>query len=960
MRSNVSLKIITFILLATSLLILCSLGTHALYRGSQNMYFVFAADDFESNTSAYSLTSDLELTYNNDSLSDYVTLSATAGDYGNSSLLFKLKSSGLIVDPIEHHYIKIAYKTNLTHSGAMIDLNCKKGDSWLTKGVKFTSDEEWHEAIFDLEDVLNNSSASKYPDENDKSTTMTFKFWGSHDKTLANDQYLSIRYIAFFETEAEANSYSFDERFVFDANDFKYNDKAYTLSNDVTFEFDSDSTSDFVSLKIQPGEFVNNDGMLAFEAGALEVNPMVRHFVKIGYKTNTSAWSQIDFNCSKGDSWLKNQFRLNNDGAWHDIVIDFENALLSGVAEKYPEPTDPRTVIRFKLFGSHRGTVSNAETISIRYMAFFETLEEANAFTYEPMDEEEYLSLYPFEATDLRDAKEAEIREYLANAEALKEAIINYPGTVEVNGTKYYVSSSIGNDNNDGLSPEKPWKTLNKVNSFKFNSGDGVYFKRGDIWRESLKTKNGVTYSAYSTGAKPAFYGSIDGLGAEKWSATDYDNLWVYEENFSQRSDGRFPANIVFNNETAWGVIITEDSSKPGYTVNRGSCWNGYEMVDNTQVEMTDLTFIRENLEYYYDSETGRLYMYFDKGNPGEYFDTIEICLSGNGINSIGGSTNVVIDNICLKYFANHGVSGFNTNNFTVQYCVIGFIGGNGLGNAIESWTNANNYYVHHNYAYQCYDCAFTAQGTVTTASVTIKNVTMHDNIAEYCNSGLEFWLGTGDAPYNNGYRGVMKDIDLYDNYTLYGGYGWSNQRPGKDHNFFYGGVGKSNTLYENIKLHHNVNMFTRKIGIYSLYVSENGGFDFSDNIYFQTKNNATSHAARYLEDFMTGTPRPYAPTLYNITRLANFGVEQGSKYRIISENYLPFTFNGVYDIYPGDINGDGELMPDDEIILARYLAICERGDTVYLAKNADFDEDGTVTPVDAALLARAIAGYAS
>ena len=958
MMFNKKLKLIAVLLVFSSLFVLLTISAQALYRGSQNMYFVFSADDFENKTEAYTISNDLELSYDSDDHSDFITLSAKAGSYTNSSLTFALKSRSLAVDPIEHHYIKIAYKTDLTHSGAMIDLNCQKGDSWLTKGVKFSNNEEWHEAIIDLEDVLNNSSASNSPDKNDKTTLLSFKFWGSHDKTLASDQYLSIRYIAFFETEAEANSYTFDERFVFDANDFKYNTQAYSLTKDVAFEFDSDNTSDFVSLSIQPGEFVNNDGMMTLEAGALEINPMVRHFVKIGYKTNTSGTSQVDFNCSKGDSWLKDMFRLNNDGKWHDIIIDFENALLSGVAAKYPEPTDPRTVIKFKFFGSHRGSVNKVETLSIRYMAFFETLEEAEAYTYEPMDEEEYLSLFPFDSVDLRDAKEAEIREYLAKAEELKKEIIEYTGSVDVSGTKYYVSSSLGNDSNDGLSPETPWKTLNKVNNFKFSAGDGVYFKRGDLWREGLKTKNGVTYSAYSVGNKPTFYGSIDGIGGEKWHETDYDNIWVYEENFLERDDERFPANIVFNNDTAWGVIITENESKAGYTVNRGSCWNGYEFVDNTEVKMTDLTFIRGNLEYFYDPDTGKLYMYFDKGNPGEYFETMEICLSGNGIKSLGGSTNVVIDNICLKYFANHGISAFNTNNFTVQYCVIGFIGGNGLGNAIESWTNANNYYVHHNYAYQCYDCAFTAQGKVTDASVTIKNVTMHDNIAEYCNSGLEFWLSTSDEWYNKGYRGVMKNIELYDNYTLYGGYGWSNQRPGKDYNFFYGGLGKSNTLYEDINVYNNVNMFALRVGLRSLYISEDGGFNFNRNIYFVPKDNILFQTSRVLDNFMAGVTRNYLPTIYNIARLQNFGVEQGAKIRIISKNYLPFTFNGVYDIFPGDINGDGELMPDDEIILTRYLAVYDRGDTVYLAKNADFDEDGTVTPIDATLLARAIAGY--
>ena len=37
----------------------------------------------------------------------------------------------------------------------------------------------------------------------------------------------------------------------------------------------------------------------------------------------------------------------------------------------------------------------------------------------------------------------------------------------------YYVDAKNGKDSNDGLSPRKPWKTIEKVNSAKFNGGDG-------------------------------------------------------------------------------------------------------------------------------------------------------------------------------------------------------------------------------------------------------------------------------------------------------------------------------------------------------------------------------------------------------------------------------------------------------------------------------------------------------
>ena len=40
----------------------------------------------------------------------------------------------------------------------------------------------------------------------------------------------------------------------------------------------------------------------------------------------------------------------------------------------------------------------------------------------------------------------------------------------------YYVSSSQGNDQNNGLSVQSPFKSIEKLNSINFNAGDSIYF----------------------------------------------------------------------------------------------------------------------------------------------------------------------------------------------------------------------------------------------------------------------------------------------------------------------------------------------------------------------------------------------------------------------------------------------------------------------------------------------------
>ena len=77
------------------------------------------------------------------------------------------------------------------------------------------------------------------------------------------------------------------------------------------------------------------------------------------------------------------------------------------------------------------------------------------------------------------------IDKYIAETEALIEEIENSPTNVEVLGTKYYVAAD-GNDENDGLTPETAWKTIEKVNNAKYLYGDGVFLKRGVEWRQTF------------------------------------------------------------------------------------------------------------------------------------------------------------------------------------------------------------------------------------------------------------------------------------------------------------------------------------------------------------------------------------------------------------------------------------------------------------------------------------------
>ena len=59
----------------------------------------------------------------------------------------------------------------------------------------------------------------------------------------------------------------------------------------------------------------------------------------------------------------------------------------------------------------------------------------------------------------------------------------------------YYVSSSQGNDSNNGLSIQSPFKSIEKLNTMQFNAGDTIYFKSGDYWQGMFWIKGSGSYT---------------------------------------------------------------------------------------------------------------------------------------------------------------------------------------------------------------------------------------------------------------------------------------------------------------------------------------------------------------------------------------------------------------------------------------------------------------------------------
>ncbi|KAB7729364.1 hypothetical protein F5984_17220 [Rudanella paleaurantiibacter] len=96
------------------------------------------------------------------------------------------------------------------------------------------------------------------------------------------------------------------------------------------------------------------------------------------------------------------------------------------------------------------------------------------------------------------------------------------------NGQSTYYLSSTGRDSNNGLTIDSPFQTLDRINSVILKPGDKVLFRRGDIFRGTLRIQqsgtavNPIIFDAYGSGEKPTIAASTTLSG---WTQVS-GNIW--------------------------------------------------------------------------------------------------------------------------------------------------------------------------------------------------------------------------------------------------------------------------------------------------------------------------------------------------------------------------------------------------------------------------------------------------
>ncbi len=458
----------------------------------------------------------------------------------------------------------------------------------------------------------------------------------------------------------------------------------------------------------------------------------------------------------------------------------------------------------------------------------------------------------------LADARRAKI---LSSPTEIVKSDTYIPGETYT-GTAYYVSSSEGNDDNSGTSPDSPWRTVWKLTVTDFQPGDAIFFRRGDMWRECLESNStGITYSAYGEGPKPVFTPSEEsGVGAEKWElwyeGDDGRRIWKFYRDMLPVG-GIYLGGTSFAATRAYAYWTGEHYVDIDFTYNPGIIpenHTGVRMIvggeQRPETSLEDYEFCcmaepsEKNSFPISVEQPGPIYLRCDAGNPGELYDFVEFCGMDCGVSVREDS---VYDNVAVYFwstFAFWGEEG-RDDNVIVQNCELAY-GRTTINCYIQSeptveyllmsdgiYGVVRNAIIRNNYAHDNDGSGVTFEtGPDNNGPLSGVNFTCSGNLCEYCGVGLAFNDGNDLFHFDN--------MTITDNIIVNAGY---TQSPSTANinccsplaDLTLGIWGRISA--KRLEVSDNVFMRSRRYvldcGIDSVFETDNGVF-FHDNVYIQ------------------------------------------------------------------------------------------------------------------------------
>ena len=225
-------------------------------------------------------------------------------------------------------------------------------------------------------------------------------------------------------------------------------------------------------------------------------------------------------------------------------------------------------------------------------------------------------------------------------AQEVREPAPSTTPTKAKKGTKFYVRQTVGDDTNDGKSPQTAWKSISKLSS-AMHAGDTAYVGPG-LYRDKIMVLNEgtpdarITFIADSTGQ---YTGDPSGVvmitGAEP----------VDENIFVRYSEGVYKAKL------APTVLGLTEMDGPQYRYYRVTQTKEY-LVDKVPAVNVVAKY---PASWYYDDENQMLYIHTTDGKPPNTHE-IEIIRRVAGISTIEGHRHITVIGFTFRHEGDSGI----------------------------------------------------------------------------------------------------------------------------------------------------------------------------------------------------------------------------------------------------------------------------------------------------------------
>ena len=189
------------------------------------------------------------------------------------------------------------------------------------------------------------------------------------------------------------------------------------------------------------------------------------------------------------------------------------------------------------------------------------------------------------------------------------------------------------------------------------------------------------------------------------------------------------------------------------------------------------LRAMTKNTDFFNDQDLGRMYVYCDKGNPADVWESIEISQQTVFFKILAGVSNVTFDNLCMRYTSSGVGANYNNHFIKGTNLELGYTGGetfssgNRAGNAFAQWYGGEAFTVEHCWIYQTFDSAVSPQGNGG-PNLKYDNISICNNLFEYNNADIEFWdHGTAEGKYSR-----FKNFKMDGNICRFTSLGWGTR----------------------------------------------------------------------------------------------------------------------------------------------------------------------------------------